>query len=246
MKIQFGRAITRVGDPLEKIPLERLYAGIRKPKQAFRDFVLQLRAVRSLDERKYRQLKTQLPYFVGGIFHPAVRRRENFAHLRYFLLDLDHLAAGGFERPALAEQLRALPEVLLLFTSPGGDGLKVMFRLKEPCSDSGLFSGFYKVFARRFAEKNGLGEVVDFQTSDVTRACFVSYDPEAFFRPDATPVDLEAFLPALDFGEAEREIKQAEAFLKEKRAERTPPKKVGPANEVLLKIKQKLNPDYRQ
>jgi hypothetical protein len=120
-----------------------------------------------------------------------------------------------------------------------------MFRLSEPCRDQALFSAFYKVFARRFAEQWGLMEVMDFKTSDVTRACFLSVDPQAFYRPDAQPVAIRDFLPDLDFGKAEKEIREAEKAIREQ---------AGPAqkrvhdlaDEVLARIKQKLNPNQRQ
>ena len=241
--LQYGTRITQVGDPLQSIPVERLYHGIRSPKAAFQDTIEQLRAVRSLDDLQYRQLKKQLPYFVCGIFHPAIRRKDNFASIEYFLLDLDHLADAGLERQPLQERLQEVPELLLCFASPSGDGLKLMFRLAEPCRDAALFSSFYKVFARRFAEKWGLLQAIDLQTSDVTRACFMSYDPEAFYRPEASPLDIADFITELDFNKAEKEIRAAEKALKEQQPKPPPGPEI--SDEALLRIKEKLNPNFR-
>ena len=77
----------------------------------------------------------------------------------------------------------------MAFCSPGADGLKLLFRLEEKCEDEALFSAFYKQFALTFSQKYQLEGVIDTQTSDVTRACFMSYDPEAWYRPEALPVD---------------------------------------------------------
>jgi hypothetical protein len=241
--LQYGTRITQVGDPLQSIAVERLYHGIRSPKAAFQDRIEQLRALRSLDEQQYRELKKQLPYFVCGIFHPAVRRKEHFASIEYFLLDLDHLDAAGLERAALQERLQEVPELLLGFASPSGDGLKLMFRLDEPCRDAALFSAFYKVFARRFAERHGLMQAIDLRTSDVTRACFLSWDPEAFYRPEARPLAIADFITELDFGKAEKEIRAAEQAIREQQPKPPP----GPelSDEALLRIKQKLNPNFR-
>ena len=243
--LQLGLRITQAGDPLQVLSVEHLYNGLRNPKPDFRDLIDQLRAVRTLDEQHYRNLKKQLPYFVCGIFHPAVRRRENFASIGYFLLDLDHLAEAGFEPRALQTQLQTeVPELTLGFISPSGDGLKLLFRLAEPCRDAALFSAFYKVFARRFAEKWGLMQAIDLQTSDVTRACFLSYDPEAFYHADAPKLAIADFITELDFNKAERDIREAEKALRENAPPPTPSNEI--SNEALLHIKQKLNPNFRR
>lgn len=241
--LQFGMQITALGDPLQPLQVERLYQGITHPKQAFKDFLEQLRTVRSIDEQQYKQLKKQLPYFVCGIFHPPVRRKENFAAIHHFLLDLDHLASAELDRLEVAERLKQAPEVAMCFTSPSGDGLKVMFNLSEPCRDAALFSAFYKLFARRFAERWGLQQAIDFQTSDVTRACFMSYDPQAWYNEQAVPVVLEDFIPELDFGKAERDIREAEKAVASQ-TNRQPTSGIAD-DEVLLKIKLRLNPLFK-
>ena len=246
MTIQFGRAITTPGDPLQKIPIDRLFLGISKPKQAFMDLIEQLQMVRAMDERQYRELKKQLPYFVCGVFHPPIRRTAHFARILYFVLDLDHLESADLDRLTVASRLREIPEVMLFFTSPSADGLKVMFRLQEPCSDSALFSAFYKIFAQRFAEKHGLQQVIDYKTSDVTRACFLSYDPAAYYNQHAKPVDLQVFVPNLSFDAAEKDLKAAEDFLKNQSTSAVKKNTDNLDEALLLKIKQKLNPHYRQ
>ncbi|MCR9290716.1 MAG: CRISPR-associated primase-polymerase type B [Bacteroidetes bacterium] len=246
MTIQFGKSITTPGDPLQKIPLERLFLGIQKPKQSFRDFIEQLRMVRSMDENQYRNLKKQLPYFVCGLFHPAIRRREHFATIESFVLDLDHLEVADLSIEVLRNKLKEVPEVLMLFASPSADGLKILFRLEEPCSDMALFSSFYKLFAQRFAEKNGLEQVIDYKTSDVTRACFISFDEKAYLNMESNRVVLKDFIPDLNFDLAERDIKKAEAFLKNAQSDEVKKDKQDLNKEALLKIKQRLNPHYRQ
>ena len=41
--------------------------------------------------------------------------------------------------------------------------------------------------------------MIDYRTSDVTRACFFSYDAEAYFNPEATTVHLQAYVKNLNF-----------------------------------------------
>lgn len=83
--------------------------------------------------------------------------------------------------------------VVLCFVSPGEDGLKVLFRLKERCYDAGLYSLFYKIFVHDFAQQYNFQQVIDAKTCDVTRACFISVDADAYFNADATPIDLKAY-----------------------------------------------------
>ena len=244
--IQFGRNITAPGDRLEKISLERLFAGISRPKAEFRDQIERLRFVKSIDQRRYRELKKQLPYFVCGQFHPPVRRKENFAGIACFVLDLDHLEKEDRNLETVRAKLQALPEVCLLFQSPGGDGLKVLFRLKERCTDAALFSAFYKLFAARFATAHHLLDALDTRTHDVTRACFLSYDPKAHFRPDALPIDLLTYLPDLDFDKAQKSLKEAEKTLQEAQKRNPAAKDAGPDADTLERIKDRLNPGRRK
>lgn len=243
MELQYGRCITRAGDTLHPVRLSQLYRGIHNPKQHFKDQITRLRSVKAISPDRYRQLKKDLPYFVCGGFQPKVRRRENFTGIRCFLLDLDYLAGAEINKEHLFEKLRAIPEVKMLFTSPSNDGLKVLFLLKKLCTDSALFSTFYKIFAARFAQNHNLLEVTDIKTSDVTRACFMSYDPDAYFAAAAVPINMDDYLRANDYGAAEKELQQ----LKEEEV-RLPQKKVdtAPSSEVLLRIKQKLNPQYKK
>ena len=69
----------------------------------------------------------------------------------------------------------------------------VMWAFKT-CYDKGLFSIFYKAFLTRFSSDYGIEQVVDTRTSDVTRACFLSYDPDAYLNSEAEAVDLSAFV----------------------------------------------------
>jgi hypothetical protein len=242
--LYYGTQITAQGDVLKPVTIERLFQAIFSSRPDLKDKVAQLRTIRTVDERQYRALKKQLPYFVCGRFHPPVRRRENFAAIQYFMLDLDHLGSSGQSSSELKARLRSIPEVVMCFVSPSGDGVKVMCRLSEPCTDAALFSAFYKLFTPRFAEKWGLREVIDLNTSDVTRACFFSVDPEAFFNQDAGAIELKSYLPDLNFDKAEREIKQLEK--EQKVAGSRPLPEIPLDADILGRIKQKLNPGSRE
>lgn len=211
--IQFGKDITKVKDPLQNIPLQRLFKGIQSPKQAFKDQIERLRTIASIDPSQYKILKKQLPYFVCGIFYPAIRRKTHFAHIQLYMIDLDHLAVNDIDQIVLLQCLKADARVVMAFRSPSNDGFKILFRLSERCSDEALFVAFYKLFATQFAAQYGLNSVIDYRVSDVTRACFMSYDDKAYFNADAVPVMIKDYLPQLDFDESEQLIKQANKII---------------------------------
>lgn len=242
--LMLGRKLTAPSDPLERVGIERVFQGLTQPKPAFRDLITRLRTVASVDVSMYRQLKKTLPYIVCGLFHPAIRRKQHFATIHYFILDLDHLAEAELTVAEVRAKLSALPLALLGFTSPGGDGYKVLFRLAAPCSDAARFHAFYQAFARSFAHEHGLEQVVDYQTYDVTRACFMSYDPEAFYHPDAVAVNLNAYLP--DLLAPPPKTGDAVAERPKNTATKRTQKMTGPDDNTLENIRQKLNPNRRK
>ena len=202
--LYFGLNITQPDDELRKIPVERVFQGIARPKDNLRQQVERLRMVRTMDAKQYARLKKQLPYFVCGSFHPPYRRRENFAAIQYFVIDLDHFEQAQLSRREVAERLCQDSRLLLLFTSPGGDGLKLLFKLTAPCFDPGLYALFYKAFLQALALQYQLEKVIDTRTHDTTRACFFSVDPHAYFNPQAESVALEQFFDA-SLPDAQRE-----------------------------------------
>lgn len=193
-----GKNIQSAGDPLQKITLDHLYHSLRSPRPDIESHLRQLRIVRDLDTKQYAMLKRQLPYIVCGIFNPLVRRTENFAYIEHFILDIDHISEKGFELEALRQLLQTDPRVMMTFVSPSEDGLKVLFRLKERCYDAGIYTLFYKAFLLGFSRQFRLEQVIDSKTSDVTRACFISQDANAYYNPDAEPVDLNAYVNTED------------------------------------------------
>ncbi|MCR9103313.1 MAG: CRISPR-associated primase-polymerase type B [bacterium] len=246
IELQFGQHITSIEEALKTVSLERLYQGIRHPKPQFLTQIKRLRMVRAMDPRQYAKLKKQLPYFVCGRFHPAIRRKEHFSSIECFVIDLDHFEGSGLRREEVAEAMRSDDRSLMVFTSPGGDGLKVMFRLQERCFDPGMYSYFYKAFLQKLIQQYDLAKVADLTTHDVSRACFLSVDNEAYFNPGAQPVSLsqyfDPFAPEVTkvIRDKEQELKQRQAV-----ADIPEPKEDPLSKEVLDNIKKKLNPNFK-
>ena len=238
----YGTNILSAADELRKVTEEQIFHLLQNPKPELAARLQQLRIVYAMDAKRYAVLKRELPYFVCGIFAPAFRRKENFAYTESFLIDIDHIAAKGLSLQETRKRIQADPQVFMCFSSPGQDGLKVMFRLSQRCYDAGLYSLFYKAFAREFSNRYNLQQVLDTKTSDVTRACFISMDAQAYFNPQCQPVDLTAFV----------DPNNPAALLDLKRdAEQNPPTPATPTQanhptdpdqSVLDRIRQRLNP----
>jgi hypothetical protein len=241
--IMRGNQITRPDDPLQAATLEQLFKNTLEPRAELQALIRQLRIVKTIDTAKYRRLKTQLPYIVCGTYTPPYRRTENFAHIECFVLDLDHLADKELEIGLLRKNLITDPRLAMIFVSPGNDGLKLVFRLTERCHDAGKYKLFYKAFAYKFAAQYGLHQVLDERTSDVTRACFLSHDPEAWYNPTPETIDMKSFVDFDDMlavNQLLKENRDADRAEKSRQKSEQPL----PGDDVLAEIKSKLSPEY--
>lgn len=242
--MMFGTNITAPQDCLNKVQEDYLYSSLRNPKPAIDAKIRQLRIVYSLNSRQYSLLKKSLPYFVCGVFSPPYRRIDNFAYTDRFIVDIDKLGEKNLSVTEVRTRIEADPRVMMCFTSPSKDGLKVMFCLKERCCDAGIYTAFYKMFLKSFSFEYGLDQVIDSKTSDVARACFVSTDPNAYYNAHATPVDIKDYVNAANATEffdlkhnLDKETKTNDKA--RKKEERMDPE---PDDDIMRQIKAKLNP----
>jgi len=240
-----GRNLTQANDLLQKTTIEQVYNTIKNPPHDLRAKINQLRIVLSLDNARYRALKTILPYFTCGIFQPPYRKTENFGYIERFILDYDNLSGSDITPEKLRTMLVRDQRVEMMFVSPSGNGLKVMFRLSEKCYDRVKFRMFYKIFIRSFSAEYGITMVADSRNSDVTRACFMSVDENAWYNPEAVPVQQSAYI---DFSSPEQ-LAEANRILKEEKenikTENREPQGQEIDPDILYQIKKKLKPDIR-
>ncbi|MDR1975192.1 MAG: hypothetical protein LBQ31_11080 [Bacteroidales bacterium] len=236
--LQIGKNITQKDDPMSDIKPEQLSASIAQPDETTATLIARLRLIKTIDIKQYNVLKRTLPYVVCGIFAPAYRRIENFGYIEYFMVDIDHITEKGLEINLIKAQLKADSRVVMCFVSPSEDGLKCLFKLDAKCYDSGQYSTFYKIFVRALSQQYGLDQVVDTRTSDVSRACFISYDPEVYYNPFADAISMSDFVDfnnPFAISQITLEInKEEKAKVTEKQEKREP------TDEAMLLIKQKL------
>lgn len=243
--IQAGKNVTAKDDPLQKIKVEYLYHKLKNPDPELEAKIRQLRIIRQLDPGKYSILKRQLPYVVCGIFNPPFRRTENFGFTEYFIVDIDHIGEKELNVPELRQRLSTDPRVMMCFLSPGEDGLKLIFRLKERCYDAGVYSVFYKLFIIRFATQYSLEQVIDSRTSDVARACFMSVDHDVYFNAEAECVDISTFINSEDTSELFRIKKQTENDTTLTATPETKLRQQSPDDEAMQQIRNLLLPNSK-
>lgn len=247
--IMAGTNIQSPTDMLRKVQEDYLYHSLVNPKPEISARLRQLRVAYRIDSKQYAVQKRSLPYVVCGIFKPPYRRTENFAYIENFIIDIDHLASKELSVADVRKRVQSDSRVLMCFTSPSEDGLKVMFRLSERCYDAGLFSIFYKEFLRQFSAQYQLEQVADSHTSDVTRACFVSVDSEAYLNVFADPVYLSEFVdtsnPLSAFDTKTQQDKEEKLTAQQQKAQEREERHPDPSKKVMDRIKQQLNPKSR-
>ena len=179
--------------------MEKIKSGQwRTPIEQIRKVFSETLASRGLDAAKdaVAPMKKNLP---GILFSGVFSRRKADAlqtHSSLLPLDFDHLGAA---LPDTKAALCADSHVLALFVSPSGDGLKALVWVRA--TDEASHKACYAAAAQHFRDEYGL--TTDPSGKDVSRLCFVSYDPDLFIREGKA----EPFLPlAREEGEGRDEF----------------------------------------
>ncbi len=137
--------------------------------------------VREFPEPKiYYERKLLLPNITAnGIFI----KRDNNSLQEYSgvtCIDIDHIPSN--EITQMKDCLRNWPYTYFLFTSPSAKGLKLFIR--HDLEDPGLHDNMYAQLVRTFGDEWGC-QNVDKHTIDLSRATFLSYDPDFYWNPKA-------------------------------------------------------------
>lgn len=244
--ISLGNNITTSGDILQRVELKTICDMVRNPSPDIQARIRQLRLLRGIDEKQYGVAKRSLPYIVCGMFATGIRKSEDFSYTEYFIIDIDHISDKSMDIEQVHAKIVADERVAACFVSPGGDGLKVFFRFRERCYDKGLYSRFYKIFAQKFAQQNEIIQVVDMKTCDVTRACFLSHDPNVYFNPVSETIKLEDYVDTVDVYAQNSLLKEVEnviASMQNTQESEMKEEKSSPEKEEMDKIRATLNPE---
>jgi hypothetical protein len=91
------------------------------------------------------------------------------------ILDLDHL---GNDLNRIREDFSADPYIYAIFVSPRGNGLKMLIRIPEVKDDT-EFKKYFFALQNRYPLADPSGK-------DISRFCFISYDPEIYINENST------------------------------------------------------------
>lgn len=171
------------GEALVPISPASLVEQMSADSFGLRPLINRLRSLRFIDKSAYNLQKVKLPYFCFSEFQDNKRLAVHFIETNFLVLDFDDISLSNIE--SLKQQLKNDPLVFMLFTTPSGEGLKVIFKLNESLKDKKTYNDLGKAFGADFANRYGIIANLDMQTFDVTRASFINPDADTFFNPNA-------------------------------------------------------------
>lgn len=163
--------------PYAAITPAQLHTVLTSPRHRARTEALRAAPVGSPQRAT---LKKGLDYVTpaGTFTRRANTELESLSGL--LVLDFDHVPDLSAARAALLADALLAPELVLLFTSPSGDGLKVLVKADPTAAHLDTFRAYAAYLAHHYAP---LGLVPDEAGKDVARACFVPYAPDAWLAP---------------------------------------------------------------
>lgn len=179
----------KVKDNPEHLPLVEILESIRKGTLEVK------RRIERIRKEKDKQSRNDLKAKLLNVFIPSgtFERMEDKGLLQLsgvICIDLDHIQNLKAEK----ERLKSIPYVWSIFKSPSGDGLKVLVlhTLQDPLRHKDLYS----YLGDMLGVKGRTDLVFDMSCSNISHACFWSYDPELWLNRNAEVFDMDwATLP---------------------------------------------------
>jgi hypothetical protein len=151
----------------------------------YKDKVEKLQLLYKQGEKQlFADQKKSLPAFTpSGTFKNGRKKQLLEKYSGLIILDLDHL---DDETEVVKKQVISSPFTYSCFKSPSNHGLKILVRVDSSVEDH--YNAFNKV---KDYYKQLLGVTIDKSGSDVTRLCFISYDPDLYMNENADVFKLE-------------------------------------------------------
>lgn len=164
------------------LTLEEVYESIKLGE--YRESIEQIRKQKSMGNLNLsNQIKNDLPAItISGNFNQMKNRsKENL--VKYYglaVFDIDKLYTEEMVKEIFAKII-SFEETLMAFVSPSGLGIKFIIATnnKQPKEHS----RFYQKLA--FYYQDILEVPLDIKTCDVSRLCFLSYDPNIYYNPNS-------------------------------------------------------------
>jgi hypothetical protein len=146
-----------------------------------RNYTDKLRSIKDKKERA--DYKKKFPYVT---FSGTFRKRSNegiINHSGYICIDLDNVGDTARIIGIKGQILKSfIPG--LIFISPSGNGLKIVYKIDI---SQGTHAEYFSALSQYF--KTEIKIDVDPSGKDVSRACFICYDPEVFYSDSPHNLD---------------------------------------------------------
>ena len=153
-------------------PAHEMLERIRDGKNA-----AQVAAIRQeVDKGRRNALKASLPSICWSGKFPQRNDASIVEHSGIICLDFDGLNADGLA--SLRDKLTSDQHTFALFTSPSGDGLKLLVKIPADAKDH---KAHFDALADYYGEAS-----FDPTSGNVSRVCYASHDPELFYNPGST------------------------------------------------------------
>lgn len=158
----------------------------------YKDVIEQAREkLQAGDEEGYTHAKRSLPtYIFSGTFRGKAVAANFSVPSGVRILDADKLSKHNETPESVKARLAHDNSIAAVFTSPSGDGVKIIVRVSTVKDAAESKAEFRKIEAY-FQEKHGI--VLDETGKDIARLCFTSYDPDAYINYAAEEIDLSGF-----------------------------------------------------
>ncbi len=179
--MSFYRGPIKNTTPSDELSIEQVFDLVSS--DTYKDEVT---LMRGMTEDEYNKRKERLDYITpAGVFE--TRKESGILELSgYAPIDIDKV---GADVNNLKMKLKTNHHIALLFISPSGRGLKAI--IKVP--DDEHYSEYVEAFYNQLTEKYGIDDAkLDKKTRDISRACFLSYDPNAHLNLEAKVFDRRA------------------------------------------------------
>lgn len=179
---------------LEPISVDTIVSIIRTSSK-LHALVEQIRDAPTKEE-KTKLKRAKLPYFVWSKFKQNIRESSKFVSTSYIGFDFDG-ADNEDDALRFRHHVAKDPRTFLAFLSPSYKGVKVWLKLDEEITDPQEYKTIFSELSKELISTWELGTLIfDSQVKDVSRSCFYSYDPTAYYNPEATPVSASQILRA--------------------------------------------------
>ena len=157
--------------PSESINSEKFVELIKS--NTYREQIQKIQQAKNKDERN--KLKLKLDYVTpGGTF--KTRSNDNLIeHSKFLHLDIDNIPESKIK--TTKDSIISSKYTHIAHLSPSGNGFKVWVRIPQVKDDNA-----YKCFYEAVMKEYNLPKNIDSKTKDISRACFVSWDPNIYYN----------------------------------------------------------------